>query len=727
MKNISISSKLRMLAAVIAIILFGIGIITNRAIKKFDELNALKDKMHELEYLTLQMRRCEIAFLAEEINNEEFFNTGESRYQNDFNQYINQVKSIIAGIKNNDYLISYGLADNVDDIISSLNEYQQVFWEIAEKILQRGYRDWGLVGKMRSAIHSVEDNLSRNKYSSDFSVHMLMLRRHEKDYIIRKDLKYKDRFDNEINAFLSSISSNGYLKESFAENLQKTLKTYQLTFHDVIAADSFIGLSSNSGLKGKLRNEFKQLEPEIEDIINEIGVKSDNTRASITITLILFIILSLMITTGISFLTIRGVTHPVNYLKNALVSMKSGKLPDRKLNESNDEIGEMAKALNQLIDSLHRTASFSLEIGKGNYESDFEPLSEEDILGKSLILMRNNLKKASLEQARHKKEEVQRSWATNGLAKFSDLLRQHHDNMEELSFTIISNLVRYLNANQGGIYLINEEEKDNKVITLQAAIAYERRKYLKKEIKWGEGLVGACIQEGETIYINEIPDDYLHITSGLGEANPKCILIVPLKLNEIIYGAIEMASFHEIEDHQQRFVEDVAESISSTISSVRSNLQTVKLLKETQEQSEKMAQQEEEMRQNMEEMQATQEEAARKETEMNGYIQAIENAVCIVELDPEGNILNTNRKFEDFINLNNRDIHGKHIHSVMTYHKVYRAWEEIRDTIKNKETMQQDVKIFLNNNDSFSLREIYTPICQNNDEVSRVILMAFVY
>ncbi|MDA3954899.1 MAG: GAF domain-containing protein [Bacteroidales bacterium] len=314
------------------------------------------------------------------------------------------------------------------------------------------------------------------------------------------------------------------------------------------------------------------------------------------------------------------VIKPIKKIKNVLIQMGNGEMPKKQIKERNDEIGEMAAALNALIMGLKETTDFSIEIGKGNFESPFVPLSEEDNLGNALLEMRTNLKHATEEETRRKKEDDQRNWASQGIAKYSDILRQNNDDIEKLSYEIISNLVKYCDANQGGLFVVNNDDEKNVFIEMSAAYAFDRKKFLENKIELGVGLIGRAVQEAETIYITDIPENYITITSGLGDESPKSILIVPLVINEIVYGVIEMASFKEFEKYQIEFVEKVGENIASTLSTVKVNIRTTNLLEQTRQQAEEMRAQEEEMRQNMEELQATQEESARREAELEKQV-----------------------------------------------------------------------------------------------------------
>ncbi|OFX58901.1 MAG: hypothetical protein A2046_11645 [Bacteroidetes bacterium GWA2_30_7] len=266
---------------------------------------------------------------------------------------------------------------------------------------------------------------------------------------------------------------------------------------------------------------------------------------------------------------------------------------------------------------LNNVFNFTEKLSEDNFAIDYKLEDDKDVLGKALINLRDKLKNNLLAENKRKEEDNQRNWVSLGLAKFADLLRNDNDNLENLAYNVLSNLINYLNANQGGIFILNNSDKHEKYFDLVAMSAYNRKKYTEKKFDYNEGLIGRCALEKETIYLTDIPENYIEIKSGLGTANPRCLLIVPLKLNDIIFGIIEIASFTKLESYQIEFVEKIGESIASTISNVKINEHTKNLLAVAQQKTEELLQSEEEMRQNLEEMHATQDEMERKDAELS--------------------------------------------------------------------------------------------------------------
>lgn len=392
--------------------------------------------------------------------------------------------------------------------------------------------------------------------------------------------------------------------------------------------------------------------------------------------------------------------------------------------DSTDEIGTMADALNVSVMGLIAKADFAKKIGTGQLNTKLELLSDEDELGKALVEMQRSLLAAKDEEAKRLIEEEQRSWTNEGLAKFGDILRQNNDNLSNLANSILSNLISYVGANQGGIFIYNDDDKGSEFYQMVAAYAYDRKKFMKKEILIGEGLVGTAVLEKKTIYMTNVPEHYIQISSGTGEARPRCLLIVPLLIEGNVLGVIEMASFTELEHYRIDFVEKLGQSIAATLQSVRINLRTQALLNRSQQQAEELAAQEEEMRQNMEELQATQEESARKGVEMQSYIEALNTSTYVVEYDTEGYIISVNDLFLNLLGLDRDEVVGTHHSDKLQLSgpqkKEYdKFWQDLRSGKQRHET--NSFKVL---NVAYTFDEMYTPIRDESGAIYKILKIA---
>lgn len=281
--------------------------------------------------------------------------------------------------------------------------------------------------------------------------------------------------------------------------------------------------------------------------------------------------------------------------------------------------------------------------------------------------MRDNLRSVS-------EDDRRRHWATEGTAMFGELLRQNSGSVKELTTTLLSKLIEYMHANQGGIFVVQEDDfGDEPYMALEACYAWDREKYIEQKVYRGEGLAGQAWLEKDTLYITDVPQEYITIVSGLGEANPTSILIVPLIVNEEVFGVVEMASFETYQPHEVEFMKKIAESIAATIATARINSKTQKLLNDSTEMTEQMQAQEEEMRQNMEELQATQEEMDRKQRAMQGRetrIRAMLDCTpdAYVNVNAKGEVNLSNRQAADTFGYDAEEMDG--LHASKLFHEV---------------------------------------------------------
>lgn len=414
-------------------------------------------------------------------------------------------------------------------------------------------------------------------------------------------------------------------------------------------------------------------------------------------------------------------THLSNPLKKiAQVSKRAsvGDLSEEIGSLGDDEIGQIASSIDAIIQNQQKLAEFAEKIGDGDFDIDYQVLSAKDKLGSSITGMRDKLQKLSI-------EDEARNWVSAGLTKFSEILRNEDENLSELCDMFLSGLIRYLNGNQGMIYLLKEEHKSKSQLELVSAYAWDRKKYLSDTIEPGEGLIGQVAIEKDKIYIVDVPDDFVRITSGLGDANPRSILIVPLISNDELFGVIEIASFRPLASHEIDFVEKLAEILASTISRVKTNEQTQKLLRDSQQLTEELRAQEEEMRQNLEEMNATQEEMQQRELERIGIFTAINNTLATAEFNMDGKIIHANDYFLKLMNYTLEDIENKTDRMFAdTANEPIEVYNEFWNALRKGDMHSGDYKRIAKNGREIWVNASYTPALNKDGVPYKVIHLA---
>jgi PAS domain S-box-containing protein len=487
--------------------------------------------------------------------------------------------------------------------------------------------------------------------------------------------------------------------------------------------DKLLGFGTKEGMFGNQLTLLNTIKLKSESISNNVAEQIDEY----TQTQFLLRVLSLFLLTGFVVILItlsyRGVLTSIYSLKKYLQELVKGKLPEPLTLHNGDELDNVADLMGEFVKSLRDKVKFAQSLGNEKETHRLNSLSNDDSLANALLDLQISLQKASEEDNKYKIDEKKRAWANEGLAKFSEILRFQTSNIGELSDLIIKNLVKYLNANQGGVFSYVDDIPEDAHLELVSAFAFDRKKYISKRINIGEGLVGTCAQERQTIFMTDIPDGYLSITSGLGESKPRSLLIVPLKTEEDIYGIIEIASFNVLESHELEFVEKLAQSIASTFASLKINVHTAHLLEQSKKQAEEMAQQEEEMRQNLEELQATQEESARKEAEIVSVLGAIHNSSMVMELDMDAKIIEVNTKYCSSIKCFHEDLIGKNLRSICFFDPQTEDYNDFWGELRNGRSVVREEEIHFNNR-TFYFTQNYSPIFDQERKPYKILVIA---
>ena len=382
----------------------------------------------------------------------------------------------------------------------------------------------------------------------------------------------------------------------------------------------------------------------------------------------------------------------------------------------------LAQEIDKLSSITLQATKYTQAIGK---EDSVIELDQTIPINSALTEMQGYLKRLN-------EEEQKRNWVIQGTAELGDVIRQHLDSkVEVLTDLFLHKLIKYLNANQAGIYLVNEDQ-EGKFIELKACYAYDRKKFHHKRLEWGEGLVGECIRDAGFLFLTDIPDNYMSITSGIGSANPKNIVLCPLKTNEKTIGAIEIASFEVMQSHKTELIERVCESLATTIVTVQNNARNLELLDKAKNVEQDLKEKENAMLQANEELNATQEELSRRlvdiqvESNLNrNILEAINKSNAMVEYDMQGRVLDVNDLYLNVMGYKKEELIGKteaHMlpNDEMTRQNLEMLWTSLAQGQFNSGQFKRLTK----NRNEIWIEASFNPIVDINGNLSKVLMFA---
>ena len=428
-----------------------------------------------------------------------------------------------------------------------------------------------------------------------------------------------------------------------------------------IDADKFVILSDNT--KQLYQKQIIELSSKIyNDIDRLIRNRKEQIRLErVSLTLqwqilqalgIVFVLLSIALVYVLSRNIGSALMERISVVNTHLQNIAMGNLPKKCEDNKKDEISVGIKHIERISKELGQLTQLASSIGEGRFDLQIPIFNNEGDLGATIAKMQSGLLSVA-------EQDETRNWQNEGLALFAEILRDI-ENPQRLYDAITKNIVKYLKGNYGGVYIANTGDNEVPHLELKSAYAYDKKKFIQQKVYLGQGLVGQCWQEGEPIFLLKIPKDYIHIASGLGEENPRSILIVPIKVGRDTYGVIEVASLKVFSDSQKTFLETIAEDIASTISSIKSNEKTRLLLAESQNITEQMRAQEMEMKQSMDRLVEAREELEKRNADMAALVSAIDKATIVVELDRQGYFTKANERFLEASGYQMNEVIGQH-------------------------------------------------------------------
>ncbi|MCS6794642.1 MAG: GAF domain-containing protein [Raineya sp.] len=293
----------------------------------------------------------------------------------------------------------------------------------------------------------------------------------------------------------------------------------------------------------------------------------------------------------LNFLTIAAIYYvvrnliliPIYVISQSSRQLARGNLAEKIPYDARNEIGYIARNINDLAEILQNATEFSRQIGQGNlnveYKGDLSILENKESIVSALELMRNQLREVA-------QRDYEERWASEGVAQFSELLRNtDYRKMDDMCYEVIKFIVSYIQAQQGILFVLNDDipNINEHFLEPKATFASNRRKIFKEKLKIGETLVGQAFADKETIFLDQVPDTYEKIVSALGSTTPRNVLIVPIIYQEQAIGVMEILSLGEIPAYKMKLVERLAEIFGSTLANAKAYDKSQKLFIESQE------------------------------------------------------------------------------------------------------------------------------------------------
>jgi CheY-like chemotaxis protein/methyl-accepting chemotaxis protein len=484
----------------------------------------------------------------------------------------------------------------------------------------------------------VDISARRVNLSNEVLIAILNVARYEKNMIMERDPIKKNDFKNLMGIQVTLVNKKLPELYELASDQKKPivneLKTSWVNFQPVLAEiidlsmknkeeDAF-QLSSGRALQFRDR-AITQMEDVIQYNNEAMALDkklSDESYASTLNLVIALVIISLLVTGGISYWIIQSISKRILFIAGEAEKISSREYAGYKMaDNSNDELRLIFNSLININESFREVTQSANEVASGNYALDIVPRSDKDELGNSLKTMAVSLRETSAENEKH-------NWLTMGKNQLNERL-SGDQGIEELAGNTVTFLCNYLHANIGTIYLYNNDEKE---LELVGQYASSSGADIKKSFLPGEGLIGQVVVEGKQIELANVQDQQMRITSSVLNAKPAHLIITPFSFEGKTMGAIETGKLTPFSKTEKEFINSSMESIGISVNSAIARKRIQELLEETRTQSEELQAQQEELRQANEELEEQSQNLKQQQEELQMTNEELEEQTQSLEL-----------------------------------------------------------------------------------------------
>lgn len=249
-------------------------------------------------------------FFSNETINTNYFQTAKSPYLDEHKRICRQIHGLLDMLLKKDQSLKMNTRGDLDRLYKNFNVYLSCVDSIIEKINLRGFKDYGLEGRMRSLAHKLE-NLSPLIGEAN----VLTLRKHEKDFIIRQDSVYQTKLHSQSNIIKTSLLSHINIKKDNLNSILLDISIYESKFDSLVKLDKLIGLKSQAGLKKRIDNHAEQIDIGLRNLFTMATEKSEAGMAFLRKILTFFWITLSLIAILLSVIIASKISSSIELLK----------------------------------------------------------------------------------------------------------------------------------------------------------------------------------------------------------------------------------------------------------------------------------------------------------------------------------------------------------------------------------------------------------------------------
>lgn len=313
-----------------------------------------------------------------------------------------------------------------------------------------------------------------------------------------------------------------------------------------------------------------------------------------------------------------------------------------------------------------------------------------------------------------------RMWADSTLSKFDDILRTNYDkSILEFSEVVIYQIAKITNAIRGSFYTVVEQQ-----IEATGCYACTLNSLFKTKFEIGEGLIGQSVKSKEILYLENLPQQNLSVSSSSGMLSAKSVIVVPLIFNDKSYGVIELLFLASLEEKYKDLLSRLSRNVATMLQSIQSNAKTKELLTDSIFQTEALRSAEEELRQNMEEINTIRDDIEQKNIDLNIFSSAADQFIYVVEISPETILLRCNDKFLRETGYSTEELLNKN-YSILMDKTEFNNYQDTLSELRRDKVVKKIVKRIAKNGKELLLDATYYPIMNEQKQLVKIFKMSY--